>query len=59
MVSFPKKVLIGEKIYGEGVCLSGDTKPTTGIVNGTVLVEMDTGTVYFFDEAGGQWKEFE
>ena len=35
--------------------LSSDTKETTGVPNGAVFVEMDTGDVYFFDEENGQW----
>lgn len=42
----------------EGHCLSTDTKPTDKILNGSVLIEMDTGTVQFFDEAGTTWHEF-
>ena len=37
------------------VCVSTDTKPTTGIVNGSKLLEMDTSTVYVFDAANGEW----
>lgn len=40
-------------------CLSSDTKPTTfdnqPIRNGSSLMEMDTKTLYYFDEAGQQW----
>lgn len=40
------------------VCLStDDPKPTDGIVNGSICLEMDTGTFYVFDEAGSQWLE--
>lgn len=35
-------------------CLSTDTKPTD-IANGSLILEMDTGDVYAFDEAGAQW----
>lgn len=38
-------------------CLSTDTKPTVGIATGSDLTEVDTGTVYFFDEASGDWVE--
>lgn len=41
-----------------GYCLFSDTKPTTGIANGSILTEMDTGKIYMFDEAGSQWVEF-
>lgn len=40
-----------------GACLSGDTKPTD-VDNGSVMLEMDTGKVYFFDEENSQWREF-
>ena len=40
------------------VCLSTDTpKPTDGIVNGSMCLEMDTGKFYVYDEAGTQWVE--
>lgn len=38
--------------------LSTDTKPTTGVVNGSAFIEMDTSTIYFFDAAGSQWLEW-
>ena len=41
----------------EYVCISADTKPTTGIVNGSTCIEMDTKKVYIFDEANAQWRE--
>ena len=39
------------------VCLSTDDKPTEDVVNGSICLEMDTGTFYVFDEAGSQWVE--
>ena len=41
-------------LYG----LSGDDKPTDGIGNGSCFIEMNTGKVYFFDEANSHWYEF-
>ena len=38
--------------------LHTDTKPTTGVVNGSAFIEMDTSTIYFFDAAGNQWIEW-
>ena len=38
--------------------LSTDTKPTTGVVNGSAFIEMDTSTIYFFDAAGNEWLEW-
>ena len=48
----------GKKQYVEGYCLSTDTKPTTGIQNGSTLIEMNTGKIFMFDEAAGEWREF-
>ena len=39
------------------VCLSSDTKPTDGIVNGSFCLEMDTGDIYVYDEEGSEWNE--
>lgn len=41
----------------EGSCLSTDEKPTDGIANGSVMVEVDTGDVYLFDEEASDWVE--
>ena len=46
-----------KKIHGE--CLSTDSKPTAGIINGSDVIEMDTSKLYFFDEAGTAWIEWE
>lgn len=35
--------------------LSTDNKPTENIVNGSAFIEMDTGTLYFYDQAGESW----
>ena len=48
---------------GDGVsllevyCLSSETKPTENIAMGSTAVEVDTGKVYFFNEAAGSWVE--
>lgn len=43
----------------EGNCLSTDDKPVAGIATGSIMVEADTGDVYFFDEESGEWiKQF-
>ena len=46
------------KAYREGTCLSGDTKPTsdTTLANGSKLLEMDTSTLYLYDEENGEWR---
>lgn len=50
-----------EKAYSDGknyvelACLSSDTKPTAGIVTGSLALEVDTGDMYAFDETGAEW----
>ncbi len=39
----------------EAICLSTDTKQTAGIANGSLCLEMDTGDIYCFNGASGQW----
>ena len=43
--------------YIEIACLSGDTKPTTGIITGSIAKEVDTGKTFRFNEAGAAWVE--
>ena len=38
--------------------LSTDPKPVEGVSNGSAFVEMDTGKVYFYNEAGTEWLEW-
>lgn len=44
-----------DKVLIEATCLSTDTKPTTGIANGSLCLEMDTGDIYAFNEAASTW----
>lgn len=49
-----------EKEYVESTCLSTDTKPTSGLITGSINVEVDTGKVFFYDEtaeASDPWVE--
>lgn len=43
------------KVLIEAVCLSSDTKPTVGIANGSLCLEMDTSDIYAFNEAASTW----
>ena len=38
-------------------CLSTDAKPTENLATGSILVEVDTGKVYFFNSASTTWVE--
>lgn len=59
-----RTIIVGSHVQGdavlsqiEGSCLAADTKPTAGIANGSIMVEVDTGSVFFFNEAAGEWIE--
>ena len=43
--------------YVELACDSDETKPTTGIIDGSICTETDTGKVFFFNEDSGDWVE--
>lgn len=47
----------GQKNYIEASGLSTDTKPVENIVTGSLFMEVDTGDVYAFDEAGTAWNQ--
>jgi hypothetical protein len=36
---------------------SSETKPTTGIITGSVFVEVDTGKAYLYNESSSTWIE--
>lgn len=45
--------------YVEIALDSTETKPTTGIADGSIATETDTGDVYFFNEKTSAWvKQF-
>ena len=48
-----------EKNYVEFAGLSTDSKPTFGIITGSLFLEVNTGDVYAFDEEtnSGEWNK--
>ena len=47
-----------DKKYVELACLSTDTKPTGGMVTGSLALEVNTGDVYAYDETSdGTWNK--
>lgn len=52
-----ERAFTAEKKYVELFGLSTDSKPTTGIVMGSVFVEVDTGKCYLFNEDASAWVE--
>lgn len=58
--AFPKyedNRYIGDDMYIEAAGPSTVTKPTAGIVNGSVFAETDTGRMFIFDEDSGEWTQ--
>lgn len=46
------------KKYVEIACVSTDTKPVSGLVTGSLALEVDTGDVYAYNEdaaSGSEW----
>ena len=43
------------KYYKEIAGDSGETKPTDGLIDGSIFLETDTGTVSFFSETSADW----
>lgn len=48
-----------DTVLVEAVCLSSDAKPTSGIANGSICIEMNTGKIYMYNEAGTAWVELQ
>jgi hypothetical protein len=60
MITILKQQCVGESGgYIEAIGLSTDTKPSKigalYVTNGSAVLEMDTGDLYLYDEAGQTW----
>lgn len=58
MITFiTEKFVTEDKAYRQGFCLSDDEKPVddSTMANGSKLIEMDTGSTYYYDEANSSW----
>ena len=51
------RLFVGELHYIQAAGPSSVSKPTTGIVTGSIFLESDTGKVYIFDETSAAWTE--
>lgn len=51
-----KMITVHSSVKGELKGLSTDTKPTEGVSENTLFLELDTGDFYYF--SGGEWKKF-
>lgn len=51
-------VLVGYKRIVNIACNHDDEKPTTGLANGSMCIEVDTGKLFLFDEEEEEWVEF-
>lgn len=56
-MTIPNETYIGDKRYIEGFCLSTDTKPTEDIAEGSILTEVNTGKVFFYNATAETWVE--
>ena len=52
-----ERIIEGNKKYIEAAALSTDIKPTADLVTGSVLVTVDNGKGYLFNETAGEWVE--
>ena len=52
-----ERIIEGNKKYIEAAGLSTDSKPTADLVTGSVLVTVDDGKGYLFNETAGEWVE--
>ena len=50
-----KKLQDDDVNYYEFSGLSTDDKPTSNIATGSVFLEVDTGSAFFFDEESSEW----
>lgn len=57
--SSPVKLADGTIVnYKEGSFNSSETKPTgADIASGSIIVEPDTGSVFFYDDVNDEWVE--
>ena len=53
-----ERIISGKKRYVELAGVSTDTKPETDICTGSVMIEVDTGKVYLFNETSCSWVLF-
>ena len=58
-----ERLITDNKKYIEAAGLSTDTKPTTGIVTGSIFWECDASTgawtAYMYEETSGKWTDRE
>ena len=52
-----EKIIDKNKRYIEAYGLSTDTKPTELLITGSVFIEVNTGSAYFWDETGATWNK--
>lgn len=45
----------GFLLYVEGFCDSDDSKPSGPFATGSKLTEVDTGSIYYYNEADSDW----
>ena len=53
-----ERIISGKKRYVELAGVSTDTKPEDNICTGSIMTEVDTGKVYFFNEGGSSGEKW-
>ena len=57
--TYPNDNAASNKALIQAACLSTDSKPTAGIANGSICIEMNTGKIFMFNEAASTWVELQ
>lgn len=52
-----ERPITNEVTYIEAAGASSEAKPVAGVCGGSLFMETDTGTLYVFDEASGDWTQ--
>ena len=50
-----EQIFVPDKKYIEAAGLSTDSKPTGNLVTGSMFLEVNTASVYLYDEVGSEW----
>lgn len=59
MVTIKSRTMMSPGVYLIEIdCLSTDTKPTSGVYNGSTAKELDTSKLFFYDAQNSTWREW-
>lgn len=55
MINLYSEAVVAGRVLYTYTGLSTDTKPTQNITGGSMFIEIDTSTLFIFDESGQTW----